>query len=300
MKKGILLLLLICYSFTSFSQELNFTVIINSDRARIQNTNVFAQMKTSFEQFLNGRSWTTDEFRPEERIKGNLLITINDVPQVGTYNATVQIQTVRPVYGTNYESLVFNFADRNWNFDYIESQPLEFNRFTYLNNISSLLAFYAQIALGLDYDSFESRGGDEFFASANDIVNNAQQSGRPGWVQSTSDRRNRYSLNNDIYISSVFSVIRDAYYLYHRQGLDILLIRPEEAHNNILEAIRILAKANETQPNGIFTITFMDAKSDEITSVMKNASLEVRTELVELLLEVDPNNARKYNELLKS
>ena len=283
-----------------FSQELNFTVTINSERARIQNTDVFSQMKTSFEQFLNGRSWTTDEFRPEERIKGNLLITINDVPQVGSYNATVQIQTVRPVYGTNYESLIFNFADRNWSFDYIESQPLEFNRFTYLNSISSLLAFYAHIALGLDYDSFESRGGDEFFAAANDIVNNAQQSGRQGWAQSSSDRRNRYALNNDIYTSSVFSVIRDAYYLYHRQGLDILQIRPEEAYANILEAIRILAEANKTQPNGIFTITFMDAKSDEIASVMKNASLEIRSEIVELLLEVDPNNARKYNELLKS
>ncbi|MFC5625575.1 DUF4835 family protein [Algoriphagus winogradskyi] len=300
MKKGIILLLFFCQIFTGFSQELNFTVIINSDRARIQNTNIFAQMKTSFEQFLNGRSWTTDEFRPEERIKGNLLITINDVPQVGTYNATVQIQTVRPVYGTNYESLVFNFADRNWSFDYVESQPLEFNRFTFLNNISSLLAFYAQIALGLDYDTFESRGGSEFFAAANDIVNNAQQSGRPGWTQSTSDRRNRYALNNDIYTSSVFSVIRDAYYLYHRQGLDILQIKPEEAYQNMLEAIRILAEANKTQPNGIFVISFMDAKSDEITSIMKNASLEIRTEIVELLLEVDPNNARKYNELLKS
>ncbi|MEB2781347.1 DUF4835 family protein [Algoriphagus sp. C2-6-M1] len=300
MKKGIFLLIFFSYSLIGFSQELNFTVIINSDRARIQNTDVFRQMKTSFEQFLNGRSWTTDEFRPEERIKGNLLITINDVPQVGTYNATVQIQTVRPVYGTNYESLVFNFADRNWNFDYIESQPLEFNRFTYLNNISSLLAFYAQIALGLDYDTFESRGGSEFFAAANDIVNNAQQSGRAGWGQSTSDRRNRYALNNDIYTSSVFSVIRDAYYLYHRQGLDILQIRPEEAYGNMLEAIRIVAEANKTQPNGIFTISFMDAKSDEIASIMKNASLEIRTEIVELLLEVDPNNARKYNELLKS
>lgn len=300
MKKGIILLIFFCYSFTGYSQELNFTVIINSDRARIQNTDIFAQMKTSFEQFLNGRSWTTDEFRPEERIKGNLLITINDVPQVGTYNATVQIQTVRPVYGTNYESLVFNFADRNWSFDYIESQPLEFNRFTFLNNISSLLAFYAQIALGLDYDTFESRGGSEFFAAANDIVNNAQQSGRPGWTQSTSDRRNRYALNNDIYTSSVFSVIRDAYYLYHRQGLDILQIKPEEAYKNMLEAVRILAEANKTQPNGIFVISFMDAKSDEITSIMKNASLEIRTEIVELLLEVDPNNARKYNELLKS
>lgn len=287
-------------SILTFSQELNFTVIINSDRARIQNTNVFTQMKNSFEQFLNGRSWTTDEFKPEERIKGNLLITINDVPQVGVYSATVQIQTVRPIYGTDYESLAFNFADRNWNFEYIESQPLEFNRFTFLNNISSLLAFYANIALGLDYDTFEKEGGSQFFAIANDIVNNAQQSGRAGWVQSTSDRRNRYWLINDIYTSSVFSSIREAYYLYHRQGLDLLQVEPETAYQNILEAIKLVAAANKTQPNGIFTISFMDAKSDEISQILKNASLEIRTEAVELLLEVDPNNARKYNELLKS
>lgn len=292
--------MLFCLAQAGFSQELDFTVIINSDRARIQNTDVFNQMKTSFEQFLNGRSWTTDEFRPEERIKGNLLITINDVPQVGYYEATVQIQTVRPIYGTNYESLVFNFVDRNWNFEYIESYPLEFNRFTYLNNISSLLAFYAHIALGLDYDTFASKGGDDFFEVANDIVNNAQQSGRPGWMQSTSDRRNRYWLINDIYTSSVFSTIREAYYLYHRQGLDILQSDPETAYQNMLQAIRLVSEANKTQPNGIFTISFMDAKSDEISKVLKNASLELRTEAVKLLLEVDPNNARKYNELLKS
>jgi hypothetical protein len=300
MKKVILFMSLVFISFLTFAQELNFTVIINSDRSRIQNTDVFNQMKASFEQFLNGRSWTTDEFRAEERIKGNLLITINDVPQVGSYNATVQIQTVRPVYGTNFESLLFNFADRNWNFEYIESQPLEFNRFTYLNNVSSLLAYYAHVALGIDYDSFEIKGGDDFFEIANDIVNNAQQSGRQGWGQSTSDRRNRYWLINDIYISSVYSKIRDAYYLYHRQGLDILQVQPDQAYINILEAIRILAEANEAQPNGIFTISFMDAKSDEVAQILKNAPLEIRIEAVELLLEVDPNNAKKYNDLLKS
>lgn len=300
MKKWLFTLLLFCLAQAGFSQELDFTVIINSDRARIQNTDVFNQMKSSFEQFLNGRSWTTDEFRPEERIKGNLLITINDVPQVGYYEATVQIQTVRPIYGTNYESLVFNFVDRNWNFEYIESYPLEFNRFTYLNNISSLLAFYAHIALGLDYDTFSSKGGDDFFEVANDIVNNAQQSGRPGWIQSTSDRRNRYWLINDIYTSSVFSTIRDAYYLYHRQGLDILQADPETAYKNMVQAIRLVSEANKTQPNGIFTISFIDAKSDEISKILMNASLELRTEAVKLLLDVDPNNARKYNELLKS
>lgn len=299
MKRLVLLLSLILLCGASIAQELNFTVTINSERSRIQNTDVFNQMKASFEQFLNGRSWTGDEFRPEERIRGNMLITIGDVPQVGTYNATVQVQILRPIYGTNYESLTFNFADRNWNFQYLDSQPLEFNRFTYLNNITSLLAFYAHIALGIDYDSFESRGGNPYFEIANDIVNNAQQSGRPGWGQSATDRRNRYWLINDIYTSSVFGKIRDAYYLYHRQGMDILLIDEEKAYGNILEAIRILAEANETQPNGIFTISFMDAKGDEIAQVLQNASFEIRNEAVELLLEVDPNNARKYNELLK-
>ena len=282
------------------AQELNFTVIINSDRSRIQNTNVFSQMKTSFEQFLNGRSWTDDEFRPEERIKGNLLITINEVPQVGVYNATVQVQVLRPVYGTNYESLIFNYADRNWTFEYIESQPLEFNRFTFQNNISSLLAFYAHIALGIDYDTFASRGGNSFFEVANDIVNNAQQSGRAGWVQSQSDRRSRYWLINDIFISPIYSPIRDAYYLYHRQGMDLMQVDPETAYKNILEAIGLVAEANKLQPNGIFTISFVDAKSDEIADILKSAPFEIRDQAVKLLLEVDPNNARKYNELLRS
>jgi hypothetical protein len=300
MKSKILLAVILFLPLKAISQELDFKVIINSDRARIQNTDVFNQMKISFEQFLNGRSWTTDEFRPEERIKGNLLITINDVPQVGSYSATVQIQIVRPVYGTNYQSLVFNFVDRNWNFEYIESQPIEFNRFTFLNNISSLLAFYAYIAMGIDYDSYESRGGDRFFEIANDIVNNAQQSGRQGWGQSTSDRRNRYWLINDIYVSSVFSPIRDAYYLYHRKGLDIIQVEPQKAYENILEAIKIVSESNKIQPNGIFAISFMDAKSDEIVQILRSAPLVIRVDAVEFLLEVDPNNAKKYNDLLKS
>lgn len=300
MTKFGLLLILYFFGYTLQAQELNFKVIINSDRSRIQNTDIFNQMQTNFEQFLNGRSWSDDEYRPEERIKGNLLITINEVPQIGFYNATVQIQVVRPVYGTNYESLIFNYADRNWSFEYLESQPLEFNRFTFLNNISSLLAFYAHIALGIDYDTFSNRGGNPYFEVANDIVNNAQQSGRQGWVQTQTDRRSRYWLINDIYVSTIYGPIREAYYLYHRQGMDLIQIDPDTAYKNILEAIRLVAQANKLQPNGIFTITFVDAKSDEIVEVLKSAPFEIRDEAVKLLLEVDPNNARKYNELLRS
>ncbi|ERM81435.1 hypothetical protein P872_09450 [Rhodonellum psychrophilum GCM71 = DSM 17998] len=291
--------LLLFYCFSSSAQELNFTVIINSDRARTQEKDVFEDMKVSFEQFLNGRNWTGDDFQSLERIKGNMLITINDMPQVGFYNATVQVQTVRPIFGTNYESMVFNFIDRNWSFEFLQSQPLEFNRFSFLNNISSILAYYAYMAIGIDYDSFALRGGDSYFEIANAIVNNAQQTPRPGWSQNPSDRRNRYWLINDIYISSVFAPIREAYYLYHRRGMDIILREPEEAYKNILAAIKLVSDANQAQPNSIFTIAFIDAKSDEITKVLKKASAEIRTEAVGYLLKVDPNNARKYNDLLK-
>ncbi|WP_113925105.1 type IX secretion system protein PorD [Cognataquiflexum aquatile] len=294
-----ILLLLFLSNHPLFSQELNFSVIINSERARTQETAIFENMKTSFEQFLNGRTWTGDQFQAFERIKGNVLITISDMPQVGVYNATVQIQTVRPVYGTNYESMVINFIDRNWGFEYLLSQPLEFNRFAFLNNISSLLAYYAYIALGFDYDSFSLRGGNPYFEIANGIVNNAQQSNRAGWMPNPNDRRNRYWLINDIYTSSVFTPIREAIYLYHRKGLDMLLTNPEEAYQNMITAFQLVESANTAQPNSIFVIAFLDAKRDEIMRVFQNAPKEVRTEAVEVLLKIDPNNSKRYNDLLK-
>lgn len=297
--KKLLVLFLFILQFPLLAQELNFSVIINSDRARTQEGAIFEDMKANFEQFLNGRTWTSDAFLPTERIKGNVLITISDMPQVGFYNATVQIQTIRPVYGTNYESMVLNFIDRSWSFEFLQSQPLEFNRFSFLNNISSLLAYYAYIAIGFDYDSFSPRGGDPYFEIANNIVNNAQQSPRPGWSSNPNDRRNRYWLINDIYTSSVFAPIREANYLYHRKGLDILSSNPEEAFNNILEALKMLSEVNQQQPNGIFTIAFIDAKGEEVSKLLKKAPMEIRTQAVEYLLKVDPNNARRYNDILK-
>lgn len=296
---GVLMTVIFFSGHMVMAQQLNFTVTINSERARTQDTDIFDKMKVAFEQFLNGRNWTDDEFKMEERIKGNLLITINEMPQVGLFSATVQVQTVRPVYGSDYESLVFNFADRNWTFEYVESQPLEFNQFSFLNNITSLLSYYAYIALGLDYDSFSPRGGKPYFEIANNIVANAQQSSRPGWNQNPSDKRNRYWLSNDLYNSQVMVPVRDAYYLYHRKGLDLLISDPEEAYKNILEAIKKVAEANQVQPNSILTISFIDAKSDEISKILKSASQDLKQEAVEVLLKVDPNNARKYNDILK-
>ncbi|MDN3669721.1 DUF4835 family protein [Echinicola jeungdonensis] len=299
MRTSIIAIFAFLFIFQLQAQELNFTVTINSDRARTQERDIFEQMKSSFEQFLNGRSWTDDQFEPLERIKGNLLITINNMPRVGLFEATVQVQAVRPIYGASYETLLFNFVDRNWTFEFVESQPMEFNRYSHLNNITSLLAYYAYIVLGVDYDSFALEGGEPYFEIANNIVSNAQQSGRPGWNQNPSDRRNRYWLIDELYSSQTTRGVREAIYLYHRMGMDLLTNDREKAYQNILEALKKLEEVNRVQPSSILTITFMDAKSDELGKVLQNAPDSIQAEAKDILLKIDPNNAQKYQDILK-
>jgi len=155
---------------SAHGQELNCKVVVNSDRVQTTERNVFRDMETSFTQFMNDTKWTNDQFSVEERINSNVLITIESMPSIGNYNATVVIQSARPVYNTSYETLLLNFADRDWQFQYTESQPLNYNDNTFSSNLTSMLAFYANIIIGLDYDSFSELGGNPYFSKALNIV----------------------------------------------------------------------------------------------------------------------------------
>ena len=42
-------------------------------------------------------------------------------------------------------------------------------------NLTATFAYYVNIILGLDYDSFGSKGGDPLFSKAQNIVNNAPE-----------------------------------------------------------------------------------------------------------------------------
>ena len=217
-------------SFSSQSQELNCRVIINADQVQTTERSIFTDMETAFAQFLNDRKWTNDEYLPEERINCNFILTLDPnetQPGLGKFGASVQILSSRPVYGTDYETVVFNFADRDWVFEYFQSQPLQFNESAFLNNITSLLAYYAYVIIGVDYDSFSEMGGTRYFQLANQVVINAQQSGYPGWQQFNSIR-NRYWLTENL-LSTTFEPVRKGYYNYHIKGLDIFMDKPDEA-----------------------------------------------------------------------
>ncbi|MEK6479291.1 DUF4835 family protein [Catalinimonas sp. 4WD22] len=297
---SIFYLFLLAVSSPLTAQELNANVVVNFQNVQTTETRVFTDMENAFQQFLNNRKWTDDAFAPEERINCNFVINIEQMPSVGNFQATVQVQSSRPVYSTNYESLMLNFADRDWQFQYVESQPLEFNLNSYTTNITSLLAYYANIILGLDYDSFSELGGQMFFERAQQIVSNAQQQGGAGWDQFGSNRRrNRYWLAEN-FINPQMTPVRRGIYNYHRKGLDTFLEDESESRKNMLSALEEIQTVSKIFPQSILLISFFDAKNDEIISTFSKGDTQIRRDAYNALVEINPTLTDDYSVIINN
>jgi hypothetical protein len=242
-------------------------------------------MERAFANFLNSRKWTTDSYKNYEKINCNIFLNINKMPSIGNFSANVQIASARPVYNTNYESVLFNFADREWEFEYLESQPLEYNDNTYITNLTSMLAYYAYIIIGMDYDSYSELGGTPYFQKALAVVNNAQPSNRVGWA-SIGSNRNRYALINDI-INLQQVDMRKNTYRYHRLALDTFDKTPDQSRDIILDVLKNVKKVWSIYPNGIFVISFFDSKATELVNIFSDGNLPVRREAFDILSAID-------------
>ena len=293
----ILFILLFYFPNLSWAQDLNCDVIINADQIQTTDRAVFRDMETAIENFMNSRDWTPDEFKIEERIKCSISINLVEMPSIGNFKATVQIISSRPIYNTNYESILFNFADRDWTFDYVESMPLEFNQNSYTSNLTSMLAFYAYVILGLDYDSFADLAGSPYYQNAQVIMNNAAQSRLPGWsgLEST---RNRYSLIEDL-TNQAMQTLRSGIYKYHRLGLDVYENDPEATRSNVLAVLESIRVIKTRYPGSIFVISFFDAKTDELVNVFDQGSMQDKRKAYNLLSELNPNKIDLYSKILK-
>jgi Domain of unknown function (DUF4835) len=269
-----------------FAQELNFKVSVNADQIQTTDRAVFKDMERAFANFLNSRKWTNDSYKSHEKINCTLFLNISKMPSIGYFEASAQITAARPVYNSNYETVLFNFADREWEFEYIESLPLEYNDNTFISNLTSMLAFYAYVVLALDYDSFSELGGNTYVQKALIVVNNAQPSNRAGWA-ALGNNRNRYALLENLNNPQMVDLRKNTY-RYHRLALDTFDKTPDQSRDIILEALKNLKKVWLIYPNSIGVISFLDAKAVEIVNIFSEGSLQVRKEAYDILSSIDP------------
>jgi Domain of unknown function (DUF4835) len=284
--RNLLIGLLILWRMVVSAQELNCKVTVNADQIQTTDRAVFKDMERAFANFLNTRKWTNDAYKNYEKVNCTLFLNISRMPSIGSFSANVQVTAARPVFNTNYETVLFNFADREWDFEYIESLPLEYNDNTYISNLTSMLAFYAYVILGMDYDSFSELGGTPYFQKALAVVNNAQPSNRPGW-QSLGSNRNRYVLIENIN-NPQMQEMRKNTYRYHRLALDTFDKTPDQSRTIVLNVLKEVKKVWSINPNAIFVISFFDAKATELVNIFSDGSLQVRREAFDLLTTIDP------------
>jgi Domain of unknown function (DUF4835) len=300
----LLLVLLPCTVIVN-AQELNAKVtVIYSQVSTATDRKVFQTMQTGLSNFLNKRKWTTEEYAPAERINCSFLLNLQSIPETGVYKATLTVQAARPVYNSSYQAALVNFQDADVVFRYQEFQPIEFNENQIqgpeplTGNLTAIFAYYVNIIVGLDMDSFAPRGGDPYFQKASKIVNSAPD-GRSisGW-KPFDGQRNRYWLVENL-TNNRYTMVHDATYTYYRLGLDQLYEKEAEARKEIMNAISALYTMSAENPNIMIYSFFFQGKSDEIIRIMKKANPGERARAIEMLQKVDITNAGKYKDELK-
>jgi len=296
MKRISLLFLFSALCVTCFAQEFRFSIKINTPRLQTADPALFGNLENQITEFINNRRWTSDSYQEYERIQGNINLTITEELSATLFRADLDIQAIRPVFGTSYESTLLNHSDKEVLFEFDESRPLNYSTNAYTDNLSSILAFYLYYILGLDYDSFALYGGDPYYQLAQDIINllppGMTSDKNSGW-SSQANGRNRYFMIENI-LSPKTRPYRKALYDYHRKGLDIMYQDPEESKIAIVEALRNVSTVYNDYPNAMIVQMFANAKAQEITDIFTIAARDQKNEVYRIMTGIDPSNRNKY------
>jgi hypothetical protein len=249
------------------AQEFNFQLSVNSDLVNQTNQQVFKTLEVSINEFMNNKAWTNQNRLNEERLDCSMVLNLTAY-NGSQFQGTLQVQIQRPVFNTNFKTPILNHLDKDINFTYQEFQPLFYNTSTYESNLVSLLSFYAFLSLGMEADTFKLNGGNQFYATAQQILNLTSQNQSKGWNQADGNR-SRYWLIETLR-SNTFKEYRTVMYEYHRKGLDLMTENPGQAKQNIINSIASLNRLYSRRPNSFLNQIFFDAKSDEIIDIFSD------------------------------
>jgi hypothetical protein len=274
------------------AQELNCSVQVNSQQVANGDKVIFDALQRSVYEFMNNRRWTNDKYAPSERIECSILIQIDKKLSTDQYEATFQISSSRPVYGSTHSTNLFRYQDDKIMFKYLQFDVLDYSDNAYITELTSILGYYAYVILAMDYDSFSLLGGQAHWQKAQQIVNNSASSGQAGW-QAFSSRNNRYWYVQN-YLDPRFKPLRECNYVYHRKGFDQMSDNVQKGRTEVLKALRLIEKVHAKEPNSFNVRLFFTAKNDEIIKLFSKAEPAEKNELLPVLETLDPANATKY------
>ena len=294
--KYLIIFCILIFAQAVHSQDLNARVQILAPQLANSNQRILNILESSIKDFLNNKRWSADALQPLERIDCNFVITITDWDGNSNFKAEAQIQSNRPIYNSSYSSTILNISDKDFGFTFSEGQPLDFSELNYISNLSSLIAFYAYIITGMDYDTFSKFGGSPYFEKAQTVLDNAQAAPNTGW-KAFENLRNRFWIMENL-MNKSYNPIRESLYTYHREGMDVMAENQTKGRKAILSVIPQLQKIDRQKQGSILNQIFFSAKADELIKILSAAEAQDKIKAYNALSVIDPANSLKY-EILK-
>ena len=280
------------------AQELQCEVRVTSNKLQGSDKTIYQNLQNSLFEFLNNTKFTEINFRQAEKIECSIVVDITS-RESNDFSAEISLALRRPVFKSNYNTPLFNYIDRKFYFEYTDGLPLDFNPNSFISNLTSTIGFYVYVFLGLDFDSFSPYGGDPFFAIAETIANAAPQEpdSDNGW--SSTGRQNRYALISDINNQS-YRPLRQFFYDYHRNGLDVMAEKPEQGREAILGSLAHLQNVYDRNSMCYFLQLIVESKRDEIIQVFSQGDMKIRTEAANIMKAIDPSQSSRYDAMLQN
>ncbi len=279
------------------AQELNARVTVNGDRIANADKSVFTTLQNALTEFINNRRWTDATFAVNERIDCSMTIIVTEMENE-SFKGEIQIQSRRPVYNSSYTTTLLNFRDQDFDFEYLEGEPLEYQENMLTGNLTATVAFYIYIILGLDFDSFSPLGGTAYIQQAQQIVNLAQSQSWSGW-KAFESTRNKHAVATALQ-DNASEAFRNLWYTYHRRGLDEMAANAARGRTTLIEALPALQDVKSARPTSILLQMFADAKLDEIVQIYSEATAQERQAGYKLLQEIYPAETNRLEALQKN
>ena len=292
--RNITVILVLFFSLSCFSQELNCEVVVNAQQTGGENLQVFKTLEKQLKEFINNTKWTNKTFAPQERIACSMVINITE-QNADAFQASIQVQSSRPVFGSSFSTPIYNFNDKDFTFRYLEFQNLIFNPNQYESNLVSVLAFHIYMILGLDADSFSEKGGDVYYKQAQTITNYSQQGSFKGW-KLEDGLQSKFALIDNV-LSPTYKEYRAIMYSYHRNGLDVMSADAKKGKEEVVSSLKQFQVMNRRRPNSFLLRTFFDAKAEEIAQIFSGGPNVNIASVKEMLQKVAPTHASKWRNI---
>ena len=283
--------------FAAQAQELNPTLAINTSKIQGTDKDVFSSLESAVKQLLTNQTWTDYHFTEKERIQCNFNLVINKYDsQTGKMECELTVQSSRPVYGSTYNTTVFNFRDAEVDFTYNEQDRIEYTPgITPDNNLTAILAYYSLLIIGLDFDTMSPNGGTDILRQAENIAASSQSLGG-GW-RSFDSKANRYSIIND-YMNGTLSSFRKLQYDYHRKGLDDMSANADRGRATITESLNLLSEAYQAKSTSALPTLFTEIKKNELINIYSSGISSERSKVVELLIRINPSLSNDWTTIM--